>query len=211
MPLIQGGPPEWIWERTPEALKWEIVSSGRTDGPPVYEFRVQCGLEILRLQFFTAEEVGQLAALLGEHGPRRPDHGSVGSHSVRVRSVPVSRPFPEGDFPMAHHEHRSCIDACVECAQECEHCADACLSEPDVSRMAECIRLDRDCAEICWAAAGYMSRGSHFLNDVCRVCADVCDACAAECEKHEADHCRRCAEACHPCAEECRRMAGAGV
>ena len=27
MPLIQGGPPEWIWERTPERLKWELVAS----------------------------------------------------------------------------------------------------------------------------------------------------------------------------------------
>jgi hypothetical protein len=25
MPLIQGGPPEWIWERTAEVLKWEVV------------------------------------------------------------------------------------------------------------------------------------------------------------------------------------------
>jgi len=30
---------------------------------------VQCGLEIMRLQFFTAEEVRQLASLLAEQGP----------------------------------------------------------------------------------------------------------------------------------------------
>ncbi len=69
MPLIQGGPPEWIWERNPERLKWEIVMSERPDGQTVYELRVQCGLEIVRLQFFTAEEVRQLASLLTEHGP----------------------------------------------------------------------------------------------------------------------------------------------
>ena len=33
---------------------------------------------------------------------------------------------------MAHEQHRSCIEACVRCAQECEHCADACLSEDDL-------------------------------------------------------------------------------
>ena len=49
MPLIQGGPPEWIWERTPEALKWEVVTSDRPDGQTLYELRVQCGLEIMRL------------------------------------------------------------------------------------------------------------------------------------------------------------------
>jgi hypothetical protein len=41
----------------------------RPGGQAVYELRVQCGLEIVRLQFFTAEEVRQLAALLAEHGP----------------------------------------------------------------------------------------------------------------------------------------------
>jgi hypothetical protein len=57
MSLIQGGPPEWIWERTREQLKWEIVSSDRPDGQRVYELRVNCGLEIMRLQFFTGDEV----------------------------------------------------------------------------------------------------------------------------------------------------------
>jgi hypothetical protein len=69
MPLIQGGPPEWIWERMPEALKWEIVTSAQQDGATVYELRLHCGLEIVRLQFFTAEEVQHLASLLAEHGP----------------------------------------------------------------------------------------------------------------------------------------------
>ena len=53
MPLIQGGPPEWIWERTPEVLKWEIITSDRPDGQTFYELRVQCGLEIMRLQFLS--------------------------------------------------------------------------------------------------------------------------------------------------------------
>jgi hypothetical protein len=30
---------------------------------------VQCGLEIVRLHFFTAEEVRHLASLLAQHGP----------------------------------------------------------------------------------------------------------------------------------------------
>jgi hypothetical protein len=66
MPLTQGGPPEWIWERAPEALRWEIALSDRPGGQMVYELRVQCGLEI---EFFSAEEVRPLASLLAEHGP----------------------------------------------------------------------------------------------------------------------------------------------
>jgi hypothetical protein len=69
MGLIQGGPPEWIWERTPEVLKWEIVSVDRPDGQTLYELRVQCGLEIMRLQFCTAEELQHLASLLAAHRP----------------------------------------------------------------------------------------------------------------------------------------------
>jgi hypothetical protein len=112
---------------------------------------------------------------------------------------------------MAHEQHKSCIDACVRCAQECEHCATACLAEPDVKMMAECIRLDRDCAQMCWAAGGFMARGSEFDTDVCRLCADICEACGEECARHEQDHCQRCAEECRACAEECRKMAGAAA
>jgi hypothetical protein len=42
---------------------------GRPDGQTLYELRVQCGLEILRLQFFTTEEVRQLASLMAGPGP----------------------------------------------------------------------------------------------------------------------------------------------
>ena len=69
MPLIQGGPPEWTGGRTAEKLKREIDSSDRPGGQTLYDLRVQCGLEVMRLQFCNAEEVRQLAALLAEHGP----------------------------------------------------------------------------------------------------------------------------------------------
>jgi hypothetical protein len=51
---------------------------------------------------------------------------------------------------MAHEQYRSCIEACARCAQECEHCASACLEEDDLRALAECVRLDRDCAALCW-------------------------------------------------------------
>lgn len=115
---------------------------------------------------------------------------------------------PEG--AMAHEQFKTCIDECARCAQECELCATACLSEPDVKALAECIRLNRDCAAVCWLAASFLSRRSEFDTDVCRLCAAVCDACAAECAKHEHDHCRRCADACRLCAEECRKVGELG-
>jgi hypothetical protein len=111
---------------------------------------------------------------------------------------------------MSHHFH-ACTEACARCAQECKHCADACLDEPNVKELIECVRLNRDSAAICWVAASFMSCGSSFALEICRVCAEICDACGAECEKHELDHCQRCAEACRHCEEECRRTAGATV
>jgi len=64
MPLIQGGPPEWIWERTPDPINCEVVPSQALEGHTVYELRISCGLDIMRLQFFTPEELQALAALL---------------------------------------------------------------------------------------------------------------------------------------------------
>jgi len=101
------------------------------------------------------------------------------------------------------HPQRSCITACVQCARECEHCAKACLNETEAA-LEDCAGLVRDCAQFCWTVAVYVSRGSHFIGDLCRVCAELCAACAESCANYEQDYCQRCAEACNRCAEECR-------
>lgn len=113
-----------------------------------------------------------------------------------------------GTETMAHEQFQSCIDACIRCAEECELCANACLDERNIQKLAECIRLDRDCAAICWLAASLMSGNSRFAHDICRVCAEICDSCGMECAKHELDHCQKCAHECQRCADECRKMAG---
>ena len=71
--------------------------------------------------------------------------------------------------------------------------------------MAQCVALDMDCAALCRLAAGFMSRGSPFAEDVCRICAMACQACGDECAKHEMAHCQQCAKACRACADECHR------
>jgi hypothetical protein len=70
MPLIQGGPPEWVWERTADPIRCEVIPSQAPEGHTVYELRVACGLEILRLQFLTAEELKAFAALLTAKAPQ---------------------------------------------------------------------------------------------------------------------------------------------
>jgi hypothetical protein len=108
---------------------------------------------------------------------------------------------------MAHRQHSSCIAACDACAAACDHCATACLGESQVAQLADCIRLDIDCAAVCRLASGAMARGSSEAKAICALCATLCDACAAQCEKHEHEHCRQCAQACRNCAEACRAMA----
>jgi hypothetical protein len=68
MPLIQGGPPEWVWERTADFLRSDPVPVPSPQGHTVYELRVSCGVEILRVHFFTREGVRGLAAPLAALG-----------------------------------------------------------------------------------------------------------------------------------------------
>ncbi len=61
--------------------------------------------------------------------------------------------------------------------------------------MGKCIRLDIECAVICYAAAQLMSLCSDKTKTLCKICADLCDACVSECMKHDNEHCKECADA----------------
>ncbi|TWT25985.1 four-helix bundle copper-binding protein [Planomicrobium sp. CPCC 101110] len=110
---------------------------------------------------------------------------------------------------MAHEQHQELIQILHDCAAACNHCFYACLQEDDVKMMAECIRTDRECADICAFLEQAITRNSPFIAELAAVCAKVCEACGKECEKHadHHEHCRRCAEACFKCAEACRNIA----
>lgn len=108
---------------------------------------------------------------------------------------------------MSHYNYQSCIDACLSCGTECEHCATMCLKEDDAKSMAECILLDRECAQVCFSTARLLAIGGSNAVLLCGVCAELCESCARECDKHETEHCQRCAEECRKCAEECLKMA----
>lgn len=66
MPFVQGGPPVWSWERTPDPLKWDIQRRASDDGDDVFVLRIQCGLEIVELQVFTPTELEALRAQVAE-------------------------------------------------------------------------------------------------------------------------------------------------
>ncbi len=106
---------------------------------------------------------------------------------------------------MSQQKYQFCIDACIECATECNHCAVSCLEEKDVQSLTKCIRLNLECAIICRVTAELMSLGSRYSKEICQLCATICTACAEECEKHAGDgleYCRECAEICRTSAKE---------
>lgn len=94
--------------------------------------------------------------------------------------------------------------ALAECANACNMCLTACLSEPEVKMMTHCIKLDMDCAQICALTSAFVTRGSAHSKHLLEECAEICGKCANECEKHDYDHCKTCAEACRKCEEACK-------
>lgn len=102
-------------------------------------------------------------------------------------------------------EMAQCIDNCLNAAQACEWCADACADHGE--EMARCIRLCRDVADLTALHARFMARNSGYHTELAAICADACEQSADECEQHDEDHCQLCAEVLRECAETCRQMA----
>jgi hypothetical protein len=65
MPLMQGGPPLWAWERPDDTLKWELQCVPDAHAPRKYALKLQCGLEMLTLQALARDELAALHAQLG--------------------------------------------------------------------------------------------------------------------------------------------------
>lgn len=103
--------------------------------------------------------------------------------------------------------NKDLIQTLVNCAATCEMCADACLDEDNIKMMVNCIRLDRDCAKICYTTASLLASNSNNVQHLLESCAEICKMCGDECEKHKMDHCQECARACKECEEACRSYA----
>lgn len=125
-------------------------------------------------------------------------------------------PIPNLNNPSAklQPDWSVCLQACQDCADACRTCADACKAEATPDMMADCIKLDLECAAVCDATVQLLSRApAANPNDVAAQlakCADACGACAMECESHTSmEHCGVCAEACRECETACKdAMAG---
>ena len=92
------------------------------------------------------------------------------------------------------------------CQAKCNYCFNACLKEEDVKMMVRCIKLDKECAEICSITLSQIASDSEFKREILQLCAKACEECANECKKHSYPHCQKCAAACEECAEACRNF-----
>jgi hypothetical protein len=103
------------------------------------------------------------------------------------------------------------LTSLAECALVCAVCADACGNEHD-DDLGTCIRLDVDCATICWSTAELLTRRPivepGIIMRALNTCAEMCRRCAAECAGHgeRHAHCATCAEACEHCADACEQL-----
>lgn len=104
------------------------------------------------------------------------------------------------------------IDALSDCSRSCIADADGDLREQNLAEMVTCIRLCWDCADVCAATLGVVTRQTARDATVTRplleACAAVCKSCGDECERHAEhyEHCRICAQACRRCGQACRDL-----
>lgn len=108
-------------------------------------------------------------------------------------------------------EMKDCMAACFRCSHICNRCGDDMIgmeTHQNAELMRRCIRLCRECADICVLTAQWLGRMSLLSTQICRLCAEVCDVCAETCEQHASYHalCGPCAQECRHCADLCRRM-----
>ncbi len=98
------------------------------------------------------------------------------------------------------------VEKLAVCQQMCNNCFNACLMEEDVKMMTECIRLDRQCAEICAFTLSSLTSCCRLRSEILNLCISACTQCAEECKKHQYIHCQECTEACQDCIDACTEL-----
>lgn len=98
------------------------------------------------------------------------------------------------------------IEKLGNCQAKCNYCFNACLEEDDVKMMVKCIKLDKECAEICALTLFSVASKSSLYKEVVQLCAKACEECAEECRKYPDQHCQECAKACQECANACKNF-----
>ena len=84
------------------------------------------------------------------------------------------------------------------------------FAEDSVAELRQCIRLNLDCADLCFATALIAIRrtgaNEKLIRATLETCALACHLCGEECARHvqRHEHCRICAKACQRYEDACR-------
>jgi hypothetical protein len=106
----------------------------------------------------------------------------------------------------------TCVEACFNCAQTCLRCADACLGEKALDELRHCIRINLDCADICYVTGRVIARqttsDSPVLEAQLDACLTTCHVCGETCAQHgeSYEHCKICASVCFHCEDTCKQL-----
>lgn len=100
---------------------------------------------------------------------------------------------------------QSSIEACQECEQACLRSIPIVVSLIDDNDLAEQLKLQLDCADVCGTAARFLLRESELHPLACSICAEIAHRCARACEAL-GPALKECAEACYRCVEACSAM-----
>jgi hypothetical protein len=103
----------------------------------------------------TGREIGGTNFAANSHGPASPAIDFREEKYMHVQSIISTHPDVRGNV---NESLLRCIEACFDCGQSCVACADACLAEDMVMDLRQCIRLDLDCADVCFAVGKLASR-----------------------------------------------------
>lgn len=77
-----------------------------------------------------------------------------------------------------NQEMKDCMTACFRCSHICNRCGDDMIgmeTHQNAELTSRCIRLCRECADICVLSAQWLGRRSLLSTQICRFCAEVCD------------------------------------
>lgn len=97
------------------------------------------------------------------------------------------------------------IESCLNCAQVCAACSDACLGEREVERFRSVIRSTNDSNDLCSAVANILSRlndqNPRILRSLITACIQQVQHTGIQCNEHAQhhEHCRVCSETCRAC------------
>ncbi|MBX9853351.1 MAG: four-helix bundle copper-binding protein [Cytophagaceae bacterium] len=95
------------------------------------------------------------------------------------------------------HNYHYIINTLLACMRASEHCCACCLEHKDTFLLRNCIKLNRECAEVCLLTSRLLERDSQFTDDMIELCIKVCRMCAEECEKFtQFDFCKEAGDAC---------------